>query len=61
MVQTQFSAQVKSFQTDWGGEYRIVCALLESPEQNGSSKRKNRVIVEKGLALLTHSHLPKKC
>lgn len=70
MVSTQFSTKIKAFQTDWGGEYRNVSNMLQqkgithqiscpyTPEQNGSSERCNRVIVEKGLALLAHSHLP---
>ncbi|KAL8170685.1 hypothetical protein V2J09_022489, partial [Rumex salicifolius] len=34
--------------------------LSYTPAQNGSAGRRNRVIVEKGLALLAHSHLPTK-
>lgn len=53
-----------------GGEYRNVSSFLQThgivyrvscphtPEQNGASERCNRVIVEKGLALLAHSKLP---
>ncbi|KAJ9552510.1 hypothetical protein OSB04_016555 [Centaurea solstitialis] len=75
MVETQFSTKIKAFQSDWGGgggEYRNVSSFLQShgivhrvscpytPEQNGASERRNRVIVEKGLALLAHSKLPVK-
>lgn len=70
MVQTQFNTNIKSLQSDWGGEYRTVSSYLTThvishqlscpytPTQNGAVERRNRVIVEKGLTLLTHSNLP---
>lgn len=70
MVKTQFSCDIKSLQTDWGGEYHNVSAFLnthgvihqvtcpQTHEQNGAVERRNRIIVEKGLALLAQSSLP---
>ncbi|CAN1345150.1 Retrovirus-related Pol polyprotein from transposon TNT 1-94 [Linum perenne] len=70
MIHTQFSATIKNLQTDWGGEYRNVSAHLKilgihhrvscphTQEQNGAVERRNRVIVEKGLALLAQSSMP---
>ncbi|KAL4573020.1 hypothetical protein LXL04_019813 [Taraxacum kok-saghyz] len=70
MVKTQFSCDIKSMQTDWGGEYRNISTFLKTQgilhrvscphthEQNGAIERRNRVIVEKGLTLLAQSALP---
>lgn len=70
MVKTQFGCDIKSFQSDWGGEYITVSSYLHNcgihhriacpytPEQNGFVKRINRIIIEKGLSLLSHSSLP---
>ena len=70
MIKTQFQCEIKSLQTDWGGEYRNVSQFLHqhgishrlscphTPEQNGVVERRNRVIVEKGLTLLAQSSLP---
>ena len=70
MVETQFNAKIKQFQSDWGGEYRNVSTYLETQginhqiscphtqSQNGAAERRHRTIVEKGLALLHHSNLP---
>lgn len=59
MIKTQFSYDIKSLQTDWGGvyinfstflknhgiHYRISCP--HTKEHNGVIDRRNRVIVEK--------------
>ncbi|GFP91838.1 retrovirus-related pol polyprotein from transposon tnt 1-94, partial [Phtheirospermum japonicum] len=47
---------VSSFLQTHGIIHRISCPY--TPEQNGASERRNRIIVEKGLALLAHSKLP---
>jgi len=70
LVERQFNCKIKSIQTDWGGEYcslhtyftnigiqrRISCSYTS--QQNGSVERKHRHIVEMGLSLLSHSHVP---
>lgn len=70
MIKTQFDCDIKTFQSDWGGEYRNVSAYLNScgihhrlscphtSEQNGAVERRHRIIVEKGLSLLAQSALP---
>ena len=70
LVERQFNCKIKSIQTDWGGEYRslhtyfanigirhrITCP--HTSQQNGSVERKHRHIIETGLSLLSHSHVP---
>ncbi|MDV3146689.1 MAG: reverse transcriptase domain-containing protein, partial [Sweet potato little leaf phytoplasma] len=70
LIETQFDASIRCLQTDWGGEYRSLSKYLLSqgilhriscpytPQQNGRVERKNRHVVEIGLSLLGHSHLP---
>ena len=70
MVSTQFGRNIKTLQTDWGGEYRNVSSYAQSigithrlscphtHEKNGAPKRCNRTILEKGLSLLAHACLP---
>lgn len=70
MVETQFQSTIKFVQIDWAEEYRNVSQFLTSlgighrvsypqkQEQNGAVERRNRIIVEKGLSLLAHAHLP---
>lgn len=70
MVENQFNTTIKSIQTDGGTEYRPLYSMFAShgivhriscpytPQQNGSAERKNRHIVEVGLALLAHSSIP---
>ena len=62
--------QIKSVQSDWGGEYRPFSAFLASygishrlicphtHHQNGVVERKYRQIVDLGLTLLHHATLP---
>ncbi|CAN1142265.1 Retrovirus-related Pol polyprotein from transposon RE2 [Linum perenne] len=47
---------ISSFLHTHGIQHRVSCPHTQ--EQNGAVERRNRVIVEKGLALLAHSSLP---
>lgn len=70
MIKTQFSCDIKSLESDWGGEYHIVSTFLKSHrithrvscphtlEQNGAIERQNHIIIKKFLALLAQSSLP---
>jgi hypothetical protein len=74
LVENLLSRKIKQLQTDRGGEFtssqlktflanngivhRISCPYTS--EQNGIAERKHRHVVESGLALLAHSHLPNK-
>ena len=72
LVEKFFNRSIKSFQSDWGGEYQALSKYLvdngithrsacpKTPEQNGCAERKHRHIVEMALALLQHSHVPYK-
>jgi histone deacetylase 1/2 len=71
---TQFSATLRIFQSDGGGEYistnfktylhtkgivhQMSCPY--TPEQNGPAERKHRHIVETAVTLLQTAHLPNK-
>jgi hypothetical protein len=69
-VERFFNTNIKAIQFDWGGEYRPVNKLLQqlgilhrvscphTHQQNGAIEQKHRHIVETGLALLSHAHLP---
>jgi histone deacetylase 1/2 len=72
-VEHLLDAKIKCVQSDWGGEYqkmhntffrslgiahRVSCP--HAHQQNGSAERKHRHIVENGLALLAHAHMPLK-
>ncbi|KAL3830766.1 hypothetical protein ACJIZ3_019568 [Penstemon smallii] len=71
-VENLLHTNICSFQSDWGGEFRSLQPILRSfgithriscpyaHSQNGMVERKHRHIVETGLALLSHSSLPKK-
>jgi hypothetical protein len=72
LTENLLSKKIKSFQSDGGGEFtsnlfkqylssngilhRISCPYTTA--QNGLAERKHRYIVETGLTLLAHSHLP---
>ncbi|KAI3514490.1 hypothetical protein L1887_12931 [Cichorium endivia] len=72
LLQTQFSRKIKVFQSDGGTEFvnhtvrkifedngtfhRLSCPY--TPQQNGRAERKHRHIVETGLAMLFHAHIP---
>lgn len=71
-VENRFSTKIKAFQCDGRGEYtkRAFQNILSRsgisfrtscpghPEQNGFTERKHRRIVETGLTLLAHAHMP---
>jgi hypothetical protein len=69
-VERYFESKIKVVQSDWGGEYRSLNKYLteqginhrlscpHTHQQNGAIERKHRHIVETGLALLSHAHLP---
>lgn len=71
LVENQFNARIKSFQSDWGGEYRGLASFFQecgihhrlscphTPQQNGLIERKHRHIVEMGLSILAQSGLSK--
>lgn len=70
LIQTQFSANVKAVQSDWGGEFRPFTKVLtglgivhrltcpHTSHQNGIVERKHIQIVEMGLSLLAHATMP---
>ena len=72
LMETQFSTKIKAFQSDGGTEFlnNKVKALLQkhgilhriscpyTPQQNGRVERKHRHIVETGLAMMFHAHIP---
>jgi hypothetical protein len=69
-VERFFNSKIKSVQSDWGGEYRSIstffqkCGIVHrvscphTHQQQGSIERKHRHIVETGLSLLSHAHMP---
>jgi len=71
-VERMFDRKIKAVQTDWGGEYQKLNAffakigishLVSCPhahQQNGAAERKHRHIVDVGLVLLSHAHMPLK-
>ena len=71
-VQTQFNLPIQAFHSDWGGEYQKINKFLKTQgilhriacpythEQNGLAERKIRHIVDTGLTLLAHGHVPFK-
>jgi hypothetical protein len=72
LVEHLFDRKIISTQTDWGGEYQKLNAFFKqigishhvscpyAHQQNGSAERKHRHIVEVGLFLLAHAHMPLK-
>lgn len=72
MVEKQFDRKILAMQTDWGGEYQKLHFFLiqvgiihhvscpHAHQQNGSTERKHRHIVEVGLSLLAHASMPLK-
>ena len=69
MLEKQFGFQIKNLYSDNGREYYAICNYLSSnsiswlttaphtPQQNGTSERRHRHIVETGLTLLSQAHL----
>ena len=72
MAEKQFDTKIKSFNSDWGGEYRPLHTYFQqhgiihritcphTHEQNGTAERKIRHIVDIGLTLLGHCGAPYK-
>ena len=72
LVENQFSAKIKTFQSDGGGEFtsNIFQSHLDkcgihhqrscpyTPSQNGRAERKHRHITETGLTMLFHANVP---
>ncbi|KAL5753703.1 hypothetical protein ACOSP7_021923 [Xanthoceras sorbifolium] len=70
MIKVQFNAKIKCIQTDMGGEYKPFITYLKNSgillrfscpytyTKNGLAERKHRHIVETGLTLLAHAHMP---
>jgi histone deacetylase 1/2 len=71
-VERLFDRKIVVVQSDWGGEYEKlnsfftkvgITHLVSCPhthQQNGAAERKHRHIVEVGLSLLAHAHMPLK-
>lgn len=70
-VETEYNAKIRKFQSDGGTEFKALTQFFSdysgihhqiscpyTPEQNDPAERKHRDIVEKGLAILTHSAVP---
>jgi histone deacetylase 1/2 len=69
-VERLFDGKIIAVQSDWGGEYEKlnsfftkigITHLVSCPhahQQNGAAERKHRHIVEVGLSLLAHAHMP---
>jgi histone deacetylase 1/2 len=72
LVERLFDRKIVVVQSDWGGEYEQlnsfftkvgITHLISCPhthQQNGAAERKHRHIVEVGLSLLAHAHMPLK-
>lgn len=74
LVENQFERKIKVFQCDSGGEFTsnsflthlnlcVIQQQLSCPgthQQNDVAERKHRHIVETGLTMLFHAHLPLK-
>jgi histone deacetylase 1/2 len=72
LVERTFNRKIIALQSDWGGEYEKlnsfftkvgISHLVSCPhahQQNGAAERKHRHIVDVGLSLLAHAHMPLK-
>jgi histone deacetylase 1/2 len=72
LIERSFGRKILAVQSDWGGEYEKlhsfftkigISHLVSCPhahQQNGPAERKHRHIVEVGLSLLAHAHMPLK-
>jgi histone deacetylase 1/2 len=72
LVERQFGRKIVTIQSDWCGEYEKINSFFHkvgiehhvscphAHQQNGSSERKHRHIVEVGLALLANASMPLK-
>lgn len=71
-VELQLGHKIKSVQSDWEGEYRVFTELLKhngihhhiscpgAYQQNGTTERKHRHVVENGLTLRAQASMPFK-
>lgn len=72
IVERQFNSKIKSFKTDWGGEFRNLSPFFtnldiihlqschHTSERNGFVERRHCYVVETGLTLLAHANLPQR-
>jgi histone deacetylase 1/2 len=72
LVERKFNRKIIFVQSDWGGEYEKLNSFFQrvgishhvscphAHQQNGSAERKDRHIVEVGLALLANAAMPLK-
>jgi hypothetical protein len=72
LVERLFDKKILVVQSDWSGEYQKLNSFFKEVgishhvscpyayQQNGSAERKHRHIVEVGLSLLAHAHMPLK-
>jgi histone deacetylase 1/2 len=72
LVERKFNKKIITVQSDWGGEYEMLHSFFQrigithqiscphAHQQNGSTKRKHRHIVEVRLALLANASMPLK-
>ncbi|KAL1194500.1 Retrovirus-related Pol polyprotein from transposon RE2 [Cardamine amara subsp. amara] len=72
LFKNRFQSRIVTFYSENGGEFMVMKLFLSNngiahrtspphtPEHNGISERKHRHIVETGLALLSHAHMPKE-
>jgi hypothetical protein len=72
LVECTFNRKILSMKTDWGGEYQKLNTFFtrigikhqvscpHTHQQNGVVERKHRHIVDVGLSLLAHAHMPLK-
>jgi hypothetical protein len=72
LVERTFNRKIIALQSDWGGEYEKlnsfftkvgISHLVSCPhahQQNGAAERKHRHIMDVGLSLLAHAHMPLK-
>ncbi|KAG7584280.1 Reverse transcriptase RNA-dependent DNA polymerase [Arabidopsis suecica] len=72
LVENQFNQRIKIFQSDGGGEFvnrqlqnhftacgiQHIMSCPYTPQQNGLAERKHRHLMELGMSMLFHSHLP---
>jgi histone deacetylase 1/2 len=70
LAERKFNRKIISVQSDWGGEYEKLNSFFQrigishhiscphTHQQNGSTERKHRHIVEVGLALLANASMP---
>jgi len=72
LAELQYNFKLKSLQTDNGGEFKALLPYFQlcgiqsrftcpyTRQQNGVAERKHGHVVEMGLTLLSHAHMPLK-